>query len=310
MRKAVVDVGSNSVLLLVEEEEEGRWNTVLDRSWVTSLGAGTKETGLLSDQGVSRTLEALREAFDLARSAGADSMVAAATMAARIASNTPAFQERAAAQGTPLIVLSGDDEARLGFESVAFDPTFEEFDRLSIIDVGGQSTELATADRPEHRRQWSVLFRRSYGIGTLALRGGVLQDECPAPEQILKAAVEIDDTIGLCYRRGQCGHAIVLGATGTNLVTIRERMTEWQPERVHGAWLDFGEISQEAGRLFRLTEEQRSRLVGIEKGREPTLPSGALILERFLDAIGAPGCSVSVRGWRHALLEQGISGAS
>jgi exopolyphosphatase/guanosine-5'-triphosphate,3'-diphosphate pyrophosphatase len=81
-------------------------------------------------------------------------------------------------------------------------------------------------------------------------------------------------------------------------------MARWEPDKVHGAWLDFGEISEAAGRLMRMTLDQRRALIGMEPGREATLPAGALILERFLNAIGAPGCSVSVRGWRHALLER------
>ncbi len=308
MRKAVVDVGSNSVLLLVEEQTGEDWRTVLERTWVTSLGAGTKETGVLSEGGMERTLAALTTAFELARGHGAESIVAAATMAARIARNTDEFLARARALGTPVIVLSGDDEARLGFQAVAYDRTFERHGRLTIVDVGGQSTELVTADRPFGDGRWKTLFQHSFPIGTLALRGGILRDETPGPSQILQAVVEIDDAIGLCYRRDQCGHPITLGATGTNLVTIREHMAAWEPEKVHGAWLDFGEISQGAGRLFKMTEEERRRLVGMEPGREATLPAGALILERFLDAIGAPGCSVSVRGWRHALLERGLPG--
>jgi exopolyphosphatase/guanosine-5'-triphosphate,3'-diphosphate pyrophosphatase len=98
---------------------------------------------------------------------------------------------------------------------------------------------------------------------------------------------------------------VCLGATGTNLAAIRDEIATWDPELVHGAWLSFGEISQEAGRLMQMTERERASLVGMEPGREATLPAGALILERILNAIGAPGVFVSTRGWRHALLEFG-----
>lgn len=304
MRKAVVDVGSNSVLLVVEELSGGRWQTVYESTRVTSLGQGTRETGLLSEAAMTRTLAALSEAFAKTRELGVESTLAAATMAARIARNTPEFVQRAEAQGTPVTVLSGDDEARLGFESVAFDDRFADCERISIIDVGGQSTELATAERIEGG--WHTLFERSFPMGTLALRGGVLRDERPEPPQVMQAVVEIDDTVGLCYLRNQCGTAIALGATATNLVSIREKMATWQPEKVHGAYLDFGEISRSAGEMMKMTEAQRATLVGIEPGREGTLPAGALILERFLNAIGAPGCMVSVRGWRYALLERGL----
>ncbi len=302
-RKAVVDVGSNSVLLLVEEQIATGWKPILEKTWVTALGAGTKETGLLSDAGIQRTLAALKEAFTLAHQAEAESIIAAATMAARIARNTQDFQNQAQSQETPVSVLTGEQEAQLGFEAVAYDAQFETQNLISIIDVGGQSTELVTAQRGQ---PWQIFFRRSFGIGSLALRGASLKPECPSAPEILQAVVDIDDTIGLCYRKDKCGAVITLGATGTNLVTIREHMADWEPDKVHGAWLDFGEISCAAGDLMKLTEAERSKIVGMEPGREATLPAGVLILERFLDAIGAPGCYVSVRGWRHALLERGL----
>jgi exopolyphosphatase/guanosine-5'-triphosphate,3'-diphosphate pyrophosphatase len=306
MIKAAVDVGSNSVLLIVERADAQSRKSILERSWVTGLGTGTKSTGLLEEDAMERTLGAVREAFSLAHAAGADSVVAAATMAARIARNTEDFLARATAQSTPIYVLPGDEEARLGFLAVANDPAFLSRNRITIVDVGGQSTEIATALRDGSG--WKEEFRKSFSIGTLGLKSTSLRAECPTGAELLQAVVEIDDVLGICYRRGACGDAIALGATGTNLVSLREKLVEWDPERVHGQWLEFGEISQSVSYLYGMSEARRALLPGMEEGRGPTLPGGALILERCLDAIGAPGCYVSVRGWRHALLDREFEG--
>ena len=295
MPKAVVDVGSNSVLLLVAEDGK----TLYETSAVTSLGEGTKRTRLLGEAGMIRTLDALKRAFDDARIHGATEIRAAATMAARIATNTPEFQARAATQGTPVEVLSGEDEAELGFLAVADDPTFAGTDRLSIVDVGGQSTELVTAIR--HDGRWERVFGKSFPIGTLALKDGTLADESPDGPSVFAASALIDDLLAEVDHLG--GTPVALGATATNLVTIRDGMAVWEPERVHGAWLYYGEIGAAVGRLMPMTDAERAALVGMEPGREKTLPAGALILERFLHALKAKGCAVSVRGWRHAMLE-------
>lgn len=304
MRKATIDVGSNSVLLLVEERTPEGWRFVHESTEVTALGAGTKETGLLGEEGIADTLAALRRFFDEAHGLGAESVEAAATMAARIARNTDEFRRRAEAQGTPVAILSGEDEAELGFRAVADDPAFSAAPRLSIVDPGGHSTELVTAERTEDG--WNVRFRRSYPVGTLGLRGTVLPGESPNGLAVLQASALIDDTIGLCYRRGMAGQVVVLGAAGTNLVSIRERLTEWDPAKVHGAVLDYEEIGRAVGWLMPMTDAERRAVPGMEPGREKTIHIGALILERFLNAVGAPACSVSVRGWRYALLEQGL----
>jgi len=302
MRKAVLDVGSNSVLLLVEEKTAQGWRFIYEDTRVTSLGEGTKETGLLSEQAMTRTLAGIKELWSLAVSHGATDIRAGATMAARIAKNTPDFLSRAAAQGTPVFVLSGDEEAELGFRAVADDPTFAA-SRISIVDVGGQSTELVTADRDG--KDWNVLYRRSFSLGTLGLRGSLLKDESPGIPAMLAAVEDIDTIFGLCYLPNQCGEVVTLGATGTNLISIRDKMTTWQPDRVHGAVLDYEEVSKAVGWMFRMTDQQRADIVGIEPGREKTLHIGALILERALHVYRAAECRVSVRGWRHALLERG-----
>jgi len=304
MRKAVIDVGSNSLILVVEEFDGQSWQRLHEHVMVTALGEGTKETKLLGERGMTASLKALSRMFAEARDLDAKQIDAAATMAVRIADNRQDFLTRAANQHTPVFVLSGDDEAQLGFESVAMDATFDGYSRISIIDPGGQSTEIVTASRTP--QGWDVSFRHSYPVGTLGLRGSLLSGESPEPPAVLQASAFLDDLIGLCYLPGGAGQTILLGATGTNLVSIRERMTRWDPDQVHGAYLDFEEISKSVGWMMPLTDAQRAAIVGIEPGREKTLHIGALIVERCLNAMGSPGCLVSVRGWRHALLEQGL----
>ncbi len=301
MRRAAIDVGSNSVLLTVEEFVDGAWKSVIETTEVTGLGEGTKSTGLLGEEPMKRTLAGIARAYGGARDAGTTSVVAAATMAARIASNTPDFLHRAKAQGTPVFVLSGELEAQLGFLAVAEDPLFAGQGRVSIVDPGGHSTEIVTAERGASG--WEVLLRRSYPVGTLGLRSDTLSGESPDFRALLRAVREIDDLIGLCYLPNQAGEVVVLGASGTNLVTIRDKLLRWDAAKVHGAWLDYEEVSKAAGWLSTMTDAERARVPGLEPGREGTIHIGALILERFLFALRVLGCRVSVRGWRHALIE-------
>ncbi|GAB4118194.1 MAG: bifunctional 3-dehydroquinate synthase/phosphatase [Fimbriimonadaceae bacterium] len=301
MRRAVIDLGSNSVLLAVAELREGQWHPVYELSQVTGIGKGTKATGRLCAQGVEDSLAALRTAFEDAKAHGATQVVAAGTMALRMAEDTPEFLQRAAEQGTPVHVLSGDDEATLGFMAVANDPRFASESRLSMVDPGGHSTELVTADRTLDG--WEVKYRHSFPVGALALREGPLREEVCSFPQLMAAVKELDATIGLEYRPHQCGHVVTLGATGTNLISIRQQLQEWDPEAVHGQVLDYEEISKAVNWLGGMTLDERRAIPGLEPGREHTLHAGALILERFLFALHALTCTVSVRGWRHALLE-------
>lgn len=298
-----MDVGSNSVLLLVAELQNGAWVPVIETTAVTGLGAGTKQSGLLSEEGMVDTLAALARAREFAADHGVGDVLYGGTMALRIAQNTEEFLQRARAQSTPVTVVSGEDEAQLGFWAVAEDPLFSAADRISIIDPGGHSTELVTADRTPGG--WEIRFRRSYPIGALGLRESVLTGESPNFAARLSALAEIDRMIGLDYRPGQGGLAVVLGATGTNLISMRDRLLTWQPDRVHGATLDYEEVGRAVGWLCDMTDAERAQVPGLEPGREKTIHGGALILERFLNALHVLDCRVSIRGWRHALLVRG-----
>lgn len=302
MRRAVIDVGSNSVLLVVAERSNGTWNPVYEDTEVTALGEGTKQTGLLSESAMERTLSAIKRFADLAKSHDSEQITIAATMAARIATNQQEFLERGERQGTPIKILSGEEEAELGFLAVANDPKFSAHTRISIVDPGGHSTEIVTAQRtPEG---WTTLFRRSHPVGTLMLKSSAFPTERVSSLEVLRGSAMIDDIVGLCYRQNECGLVVALGAAGTNLVSIRDGLVEWQPERVHGVELQYEEISRAVSRLMPMSDAERAAIPGMEKGREKTTHLGALLLERFLFVLRAESCFVSVRGWRHALLEK------
>ncbi len=301
IRHAVVDVGSNSVLLLVAEVSPSGQRVLAEFSRVTALGKGTRQSHKLGEEGMVATLAALSDARQVALQHGAETWLACATMAARIAANTSEFLARAEAQGTPVQVISGDVEAELGFLAVASDPLFDQDPVVSIIDPGGHSTEIVTARREDGG--WNTLVRKSYPIGALGLRENALSEESPSGLQVLRASGALDEQIGLEYRPGQSGRVVTLGATGVNLISIREKLSSYQPARIHGQELLYEEISRAQEWLMAMDDTERAAVPGIEPGREKTLHLGALILERFLFALRAESVTVSVRGWRHALLD-------
>jgi exopolyphosphatase/guanosine-5'-triphosphate,3'-diphosphate pyrophosphatase len=285
-----VDVGSNSVLLTVAEGSESGWKTLRETSAVTALGEGLKVDGILRNAG--KTLEALREAFAIADSFGAETR-AYGTMALRIAADQHVFLQLAKMQDTPVKVISGETEAELGIECVRTDPVFAANKAVAVVDVGGHSTEIGLTD---------LSFRKSFPVGTLGLLSKYLADESPDRGSILLASSALDD--GFAEIAPAPGPVVGLGASVTNLASIRAGLREWDPDAVHGSILDYEEISRFVGRTMRMTEAERAAIVGIEKGRERTIHIGALIVERALLALKSESIFVSVRGWRHAMLDR------
>ena len=299
-RRAAIDVGSNSVVLAVCERTETGWAEIASSSAVTALGEGTKATGLLKPEAMERTLAALRTQANEANALGARA-VAAGTMALRLATNANEFLGRAEAQGTPLGVLSGEEEAALGTRAVLADPKYGGTEDLAVVDLGGHSTEVTIL------RAGEVVWGRSLPIGTLGVRDRLLGPESNDAATLFRATVALDAEIEAHYDRRihpfpQNGTVVALGSGATTLVVLREGLTEWDAARVDGAALEYEEVGRSVGFLNGLDVAGRAALLPMAPGLARTIHVAALILERVLYALRAEGCRVSTRGWRHGLL--------
>lgn len=300
MRSAVLDVGSNSILLVVAERQNDSWVPLLETSAVTGLGTDVKTTGLLRKDRMEDSLKAISKAFDAAKSLGAECR-AYGTMALRIANNSDEFLTRAESQGTPVRVISGEQEATLGVASVARDEKFRHLSRISVIDPGGHSTELSTADIVDGKVKF--IASKSIPVGTLGLISHCHWPECPGPDELFKATVYVDDAVAKFENVDDRGTVVALGATPSVLVTVRDQHAKWEAIHVHGKSLTYEEVGRAVGRFSSMPVRERASLVGMEPGREGTIHAGALILERFLNFLRAENCLVSCRGWRFALLD-------
>ncbi|HET9157413.1 MAG TPA: Ppx/GppA family phosphatase, partial [Myxococcaceae bacterium] len=187
-RLAAVDVGTNSVLLLVAERtSDGVVRPVREEADITRLGRGVDRTGVLSPEGMDATLEVLSRFAALARTDGARALVVTATSAARDARNGAEFLSRVRERtGTNVEILSGDEEARLSYLAVAQDFAAEAGEAgLLAIDVGGGSTEFV------HGRERQILFRQSLDIGSVRMTERCVRTDPPtlAEQEAIRTAV-------------------------------------------------------------------------------------------------------------------------
>jgi exopolyphosphatase / guanosine-5'-triphosphate,3'-diphosphate pyrophosphatase len=298
-RLAAVDVGTNSVLLLVAERApDGVVRPVREEAEITRLGRGVDRTGLLSAEGMEATLEVLARFAALAREDGARALVVTATSAARDARNGDEFLARAADRtGAAVEILSGDEEARLSYLAVAQDFAAEAGEAgLLAIDVGGGSTEFV------HGRGRDVLFRRSLDIGSVRLTERCVRGDPPS----LAEQEAIRDLVrgALATLPAFPGGVRVVGVAGTvtSLFAIGHAIEPYDAARVHGGWLPLEDVARVRTRLCALPLVERRVLPGMQPRRADVLPAGALLFETALTHLGASGARVSDRGLRWGVL--------
>ena len=158
MKKAIIDIGTNSVKLIIGERSHGdAIKIILDVNVITKLGEGMRKDGRLSEAAMARTAQAVVKFADFARSQGAEEVVCVGTMALRTAENAGDFIETVRAAGGPEVrVLSGEEEAALSSRAVLNSIDGASRGEVLIFDTGGGSTEFVRAAGGEIERAFSV----------------------------------------------------------------------------------------------------------------------------------------------------------
>lgn len=298
-RLAAVDVGTNSVLLLVAERgRDGVVRPVREEADITRLGRGVDRTGLLSAEGIDATLEVLARFATLARADGARALVVTATSAARDARNGSEFLDRARERaGARVEILSGDEEARLSYLAVAQDFAAEAGEAgLLAIDVGGGSTELV------HGRGKQVLFRRSLDIGSVRLTERCVRTNPPDPGEQEAIRDVVRGALASLPPFPREVRVVGVAGTVTSLFAIAHAIEPYDAARVHGGFLPLADVARVRSRLCALPVAERRILPGMQSKRADVLPAGALLFETALAHLGAGGARVSDRGLRWGVL--------
>ncbi|HSN14378.1 MAG TPA: Ppx/GppA family phosphatase, partial [Anaeromyxobacteraceae bacterium] len=242
-RSAAIDVGTNTVLLLVAEERDGRLEPLLERAEITRLGRGVDASGQLAPDAIRDTVEVLGRFAAEARALGAGQIVCVATSAARDARNGAEFfaATRAAAGLTPE-VISGEEEARLVYGSAWRDfgttpggpDPFPPGAPLAVLDVGGGSTEFIFGDGPAPRG------RASLQLGAVRLtERHVRADPLPPSQQLAlrEAARAALAPLTRLEGIGDVTGARLVGVAGTvtTLCSVQQALPAYDATKVHGA---------------------------------------------------------------------------
>ncbi len=296
-RYATIDVGTNSVLLLVAERAaDGSFRAVDERMEITRLGRGVDGTKRLDPAAIEETVAAVRSFAAAARAAGAEELVVTATSAARDATNGALFFEAAKeASGVTVEVISGDTEAALAYESAHRD-FGHAGDSLAVVDIGGGSTELVygTGD--------TVIFRRSFDVGAVRLTERWLHGDPPGGEELLQLRRDLAATLAEAPRPPPGATLVGIAGTVTTLVAIHLGLDSYDGAQVHGRSLTAGEVRDLAQRLGAMRLAERKKLPGLPPKRADVIVAGAEILAAVLEKMGFAAVVASDRGVRWGML--------
>ena len=296
-RLAAIDVGSNTVLLLVAERRGGALVPLLERAEITRLGRGVDATGALAPEAIRETVAVLADFARAARGLGAGAITCVATSAARDARNGADFFSAARREaGLEPVVISGDEEARLVYGAAHRE--FGAARPLAVLDVGGGSTEFIVGEGAAPRA------RVSLQVGAVRLTERHVR-AAPLPAGDLTAlraaaAAALAPVAALTPAPG----ALLVGVAGTvtTLATVARGLPRHDPRRVHGEVLARAELEAVVARLAALSVPARAALPGMEPKRADVIVAGGAVVLEAMRLSGFDRLTVSDRGVRWGLL--------
>ena len=298
---AAIDIGTNSIKLLVASvEEDGSLQAISREKALVRLGSETLSTGRLSEEAIAAGVEAVEQFLRSIRAAGAELVRAVATCAVREASNSGEFLDAVRRRtGVTVDVVSGEEEARLinlGVRSefpARFDPMF-------LVDIGGGSTEFVVSDGSR------VLLTESLPLGVVRLTERYAKSDPPSDKErkAMKKAVRGAAKRAIEAVR-KAGFKTCVGSSGTiqSLSLVYEAAILGREATPTGHRTLTRDALKKVNRLLRrTTAREKLRVPGLDPRRRDIAVPGGLLLAWILKRAGAKEIVVGERGLREGVL--------
>jgi exopolyphosphatase/guanosine-5'-triphosphate,3'-diphosphate pyrophosphatase len=321
MRRAAIDVGTNSVKLLVADVAGYEIEPVCEQSKQTRLGHGFYETHRLQPDAIAATATAVAGFAAMAREAHAISIRVIATSAAREAVNREdLIAAIGQAAGLNVEVISGEQEAELGFQGVTTDPQLAQAPLL-LMDVGGGSSQFIFG------RAGRTHFRHSFPLGSVRLLETLSCNDPPKPAELAacrqwlkhflqtevrpnlipvmrdsKRRSEADQSLLTSAVTGSGGDVqlVGVGGTATILACMEAKLEAFDRTQIEATRLSTARVSWHLKRLWSLPLEERKKLIGLPRNRADVILMGVAIYQAVMEEFGFRKLHVSTRGLRFA----------
>jgi exopolyphosphatase / guanosine-5'-triphosphate,3'-diphosphate pyrophosphatase len=279
-RYAIVSIGTNSTRLLLADVAPEIPRVEIVRSVGTRIGEGLGERGLLDDDAMERTLEAVRQFARTVRGHYVR-MFAVTTSAMRRAENGEGFSARVQSLlGAPLRVLSGEEEAEASYRGALTALGELRGERVGVVDVGGGSTEYAigTSAQPEKVTSCEIgAVRLTEAVPELAGRDGAVDER--VVERARTLARKSLEPLKDCAAVERL--ALVGGSATTTAAMLRGRRTP-----ITTARLKRSDLQHVLAQLLPMPLEERKKVAGMKPQRADILPGGIIVLDTAMEVVG------------------------
>ena len=293
---ASIDIGTNTILLLIAKVEGGRIHPLHEIETVARLGEGLQKDGILLQEAMDRAIQTLAQYLKRSQEMGVQRIFAAGTSALREAKNSEDFLKSAKGKlGLSIEVISGEEEAQLSFSAVAKDLQERE-EPILVVDIGGGSTEFILG-KGDQIGQWISLPIGSVRFTEQFLRSDPVQDE-----EWNKMERSIQEFLPDVPRPREQASMVAVGGTATTLASVEQGLEDFVPGKIHHFVLGREALRNQLLLYRSKTIEERKKIPGLPSARADVILAGGAILYLAMEELHCPSVLISCHGVRYGLL--------
>lgn len=295
-RVASIDIGTNTILLLIAEVGEGEINPLFEMETVVRLGENLQKTGVISSQAMDRGLQTLTQYLKQCQVWEVQKLFAVGTSALREAKNSEVFLRLVKEKlNLSIEVISGEEEAQLSFLAVAKDLQEQEKSIL-VVDVGGGSTEFILG-RGDQISRWISL-----PLGSVRFTEEFLHSDPVQEEEWQKMEQEIWKLLINIPHSKEPLSIVAVGGTATTLASVEQGLEDFIAERIHHFVLEKEALKNQLLLYRTKTIEERKKISGLPMARADVILAGAAILYLTMEEVKCPSVLISCHGVRYGLI--------
>jgi len=298
MTVASIDIGTNTVILLIAEAElsNNSLRPLHNEYRMPRMGKGLEPDGEISEEKLNLLFPILTEYKTIIEKYSCEKILVTATNAFRIASNSKEISSEIKDKfNFDVNIISGEVEADYAFLG-ALSGTEISCSSL-VIDIGGGSTELIYGNRSE------IFYKKSYPIGSVIATEKYLEHTPPLPKEIEHLELKLEEIFKEVTEKSKPEKVIAIAGTPTTLACMIKGLKEFEEAEINGSDLTAADLQNLISEIKKLQPEQIKKTFGnVLSGREDIILGGALILKKLMEIIDLDKVMASSRGIRYGAI--------
>lgn len=283
MKIGTIDIGTNSMRLLIAEYVNNKIENRNKYINTTRIGQGVDKDGYITKEAMDRNLNALKEFSDICKEQNCEAVYCMGTSALRDSKNGQEFVKKAKEMANiDVKIICGDEESNLGFLGVLEGTEGDKKDNILVIDIGGGSTEFVLGNEE------GINFCKSENVGALRMTEKFITTDPISEEDFNQMNYFIENTISSTLEilnNKKISKLVGIGGAITSVSAMNQQLEVYSMEKVHNSEVTKKDIEKILQNLKKMTLNDKKTIKGLQPKRADIITAGVTILNIIMEKL-------------------------